>query len=77
MKDSRIYRNMKIARADSAVKLGCSDRCGLPLNASELFSQEAADIISEAYLTSMTGDRLDKLAAFYVSMIIEVSLTPS
>ena len=84
MKDSRIYRNMKIARAGSTVKLGCSDRCGLPLNASERiseqalsFSQEAADVISEAYLTSMTGDRLDKLAALYVSMIIEVSLTPS
>ena len=67
---------MKIARADSAVKLGCSDRYGLPLNASEFFSQEATDIISEAE-TSMTGDRLDKLAALYVSMIIEVSLTPS
>ena len=41
IKDSRVYRNMKIARDDSAVKLGCSEWCGLPLNASE----RASDVI--------------------------------
>ena len=41
MKDSRVYWNMKIARDDSAVNLGCSEWCGLPLNASE----RASDVI--------------------------------
>ena len=41
MKDSRVYRNMKIAQDDSTVKLGCSEWCGLPLNASE----RASDVI--------------------------------
>ena len=55
-----------------------TQRIGKDIRASsKLFSQEAADVISEAYLTAMTGDRLDKLAALYVGMIIEVSLTPS
>ena len=35
MNDGRIHWNMKIARDDSAVKLGSSDWRGLPLNASE------------------------------------------
>ena len=38
MNDSRIHRNMKIARDDSAAKLGCSD---FPLNASERISEQA------------------------------------
>ena len=41
MNDSRIHQDMKIARNDSAVKLGCRDWCGLPLNASEGLSEEA------------------------------------
>ena len=41
MNDSRIHRNIKIARDDSAVTLGCSDWCGLPLNASERISEQA------------------------------------
>ena len=39
--DSRIHRNVKIARGDSAVTLGCSEWCGLPLNASERISEQA------------------------------------
>ena len=35
MNDSRIHRNTKISRVDRALKLGCNDWCGLPLNASE------------------------------------------
>ena len=35
------HRNMKIARDDSTVKLGCSAWCGLPLNASERTSERA------------------------------------
>ena len=41
MNDSRIHQEMKIVRNDSAVKLGCSDWCGLPLNASERLSEQA------------------------------------
>ena len=41
MNDSRIRRYMKIARDDSAAKLGCSDWCGFPLNASERISEQA------------------------------------
>ena len=41
MNDSRILRNMKIARDDSAAKLGCSDWCDFPLNASERISEQA------------------------------------
>ena len=41
MNDSWIHRNMKIARDDSAAKLGCSDWCDFPLNASERISEQA------------------------------------
>ena len=41
MNDSRIHRNMKIARDDSVAKLGCNDRCDFPLNASEGISEQA------------------------------------
>ena len=41
MNESRIHRNMKIARDDSTVKLGCSDWCGLPLNALKRISEQA------------------------------------
>ena len=41
MDNSRIHRNMKIARDDSDVKLGCYDRCGLPLNTSLRISERA------------------------------------
>ena len=39
--DSRIHRNIKIARDNSAVTLGCSDWCGLPFHASERTSEQA------------------------------------
>ena len=41
MNESRIQQDMKIVRNDSAVKPGCSDWCGLPLNASERLSEQA------------------------------------
>ena len=41
MNDSRIHWNMKIARDDSAAKLGCSDWSDFPLNASERISEQA------------------------------------
>ena len=40
MNDSRIHRNIRIARDDNTVTLGCSDWCGLPLNASERVSEQ-------------------------------------
>ena len=43
---------------------------------SKLFSRRVADVIFEAYLTAMTGDRHDELAALYLS-VIEVALTSS
>ena len=46
MNDCRIHRNIKIARDDSAVKLGRCDLCGLPLNASERISEQALNIFS-------------------------------
>ena len=77
MNDSRIHRNMKIARDDSAAKLGCSDRCDFQLNASEriseqalIFSLEGRPIyVSEACFAVMTGDRHDELAAMDLTMI--------
>ena len=47
MNDSRIHRNMKIARGDSAAKLGCSDGCDFPLNASERISEQALIFLLE------------------------------
>ena len=41
MNDSRIHRNMKIARDDNTVKLGCSDWWSPPLDASERISEQA------------------------------------
>ena len=78
MNDSRIHRNMKIAWDDSTAKLSCSDCCDFPLDASEriseqaliFFTRRAADVVSEACFTSMTGDRHDKRAAMDFSMII-------
>ena len=70
--DSRIHRNMKIARNDSAAKLGCSDWYDFPLNVSEriseqsssyFFTRRVADVVSEACFTVMTGDRHDERAA--------------
>ena len=72
MNDFLIYWNMKIAWDDSAVKLGRSDSCGREIRASsQLFSQRAADLISEAYLIAMTGDRHDEVAT------LDLSITPS
>ena len=39
MNNSRIHQDMKIARNDSVVKLGYSEWCGFPLNASERLSE--------------------------------------
>ena len=41
MNNNRIHRNMTITLDDSAIELGCSDWCGLPLNASERISEQA------------------------------------
>ena len=83
MNDSRIHRDMKIARDDSAAKLGYSDWCGFPLNTSErisassnFFTRRAAGVVSVACFTVMTGDHRDELAAMDLSMII-FALTPS
>ena len=69
MNDSRIHKNMKIARDDSAANLSCSDWCDFPLNASERISEQA-DVISEACFTVMTRDHHDEQAAMDFSMII-------
>ena len=55
-----------------------TQRIGKDIRASSklLFSRRVADVIFEAYLTAMTGDRYDELAALYLSMI-EVALTSS
>ena len=84
MNDGRIQRNMKIARDDSAAKLGCNDRCDFPFNASErilekalnFFTRRAADVVSEACFTVMTGDHHDGRAAMDFSMMI-FAQTPS
>ena len=84
MNDSQIHPNMKIARDDSAAKLGCSDLCDFPLNASEriseqalIFSLEGRPIyVSEACFTVMTRDSHDELAAMDLTMIA-VALTLS
>ena len=83
MNDCRIHWDMKIARDDSAAKLGCSDWCNFPLNASKdirarsyFFTRRTADVVSEACFTVMNGDRHDERAAMDFSMII-FALTPS
>ena len=55
MNDSRIHRNMKIARDDSAAKLGCSDWCDFPLNASERISEQALIFHSKGGRCSFWG----------------------
>ena len=40
MNNNRIHWNMTITLDDSAIELGCSDWCGLPLNASERISEQ-------------------------------------
>ena len=73
---------MKIARNDSAVKLGCSDwlsnqRIGKVIRASSYFStRRVVDLVPEACSTAMTDDRHDELAAIDLSMIA-VAPTPS
>ena len=70
MNEDRIYRNMKTARDDSALKLSCCDwrdpltqRIGKDIRASSyLFTLGAADVNSEACFTAMTGDCDDELA---------------
>ena len=68
---------MKIARDDRAVTLACSDASvRISEQALSFFSRKAADVISETYLTAMTGDHPDELAALDLS-VIAVALTPS
>ena len=75
---------MKIARYDSAVKLGLqwlswppTQRIGKDIRTSSLFfTRRAADASSEACFTLMTRDRYDDPAAMDLSMIA-VALTPS
>ena len=73
MNDSRVHGNVKIARDDSALTLGCSDRCGLSLNSSEGISEQALIFFTrraaEAYFTAMTEDGHDELAATDLSVI--------
>ena len=40
-----------------------------------MFSRRAADVISEAYLTAMTGDHHDELAALDLSMAVMISVS--
>ena len=47
MNDSRIYRNMKIAWNNSAVKLGCSDWCDLQLNATKGYQSMLLVVLSK------------------------------
>ena len=74
---------MKIARYDSAVKLGLQwlswppTQRGKDIRTSSLFfTRRAADASSEACFTLMTRDRYDDPAAMDLSMIA-VALTPS
>ena len=70
MNDSRIHGNMKIARDNSVVKTRLlrlmwpsTQRIGKDITvSSKLFTRRAADVISEACFTRMTGDRHDELA---------------
>ena len=78
--------NMKIVQDDSAIKLGCSDWCGLPINASGRMSEQALIFSLEgrqmkflwlaSVVTAMTEDGHDKRAAMDLTMIA-VALTPS
>ena len=78
--DSRIHRNIKIARDGRAIKLGCSDWCCLPLNASErtrLITSNLLVVHSACFMfTARTRDRHYELAAMDLSMNA-VALTPS
>ena len=58
---------------NSPEKFGCSDWCGYQPYASERISERAADLVSEACFTAMTGDRHDELAAMDHSMIADRS----
>ena len=77
MNDIRIHRDKKIFRDDKTVKRVCCLWYGLHLHASERykskllfqFTREAANVISEASFTVMTGDCHDELAAMELSMI--------
>ena len=74
--DSRIHMKMKIAWDDSAVKLACTQPIRKDIRASsKLFTRRAADVISEASFTTLTGDRDDELAAMDLSTVA-VALTP-
>ena len=55
MNNNRIHRNMTIAWDDSAIELGCSDWCGLPLNASERISEQALIFSLEGCRSSSWG----------------------
>ena len=83
MNNSRIHRNIKIARDDSTVTLGCSDWCGLALSAWERISEQAFIFHSKSGWCSTWGflhcdDRrsLDELTAVDLG-VIAVALTPA
>ena len=67
MNDGRIYWNMKIAQDDSAVKLGCNDWCGLPLNVSERISEQALNCSLEG--RQMKFPRLTRLLSTEIAMM--------
>ena len=84
MNDSRIHRNMNIAREWQRGKTRLqwqmwfsTQRIGKDIRASSyFFTRRAADVVSEACFTVMTGDRHDERAAMDFSMII-FAQTPS
>ena len=86
--DSQIHGYMKIARDDSAVKLGCCSDVAFHSTPSEKISDQRKIFVVlskgmmmylwnfKASFIAMTGDRNDKLASIGLGMIT-VALTPS
>ena len=76
MNDSEIHRSKKIALNDGAVKVGCRDWSGLPLNASESISEQALSSVHSrggrcnfwGLLHCNDRNRHDELAAMDLSM---------
>ena len=64
LNNNRIHGNMKIPWADCALKLASpsTQRIGKDIRASSsLFTRRASDVTSEAFSTSMSGDRYEGL----------------
>lgn len=71
---SQIHRNMKIAWGDSAMKLGCCERTGLPLLASKRNQSKLSIVHSKGgqcnfwgCVTAMTGYHLDELVMICIN----------